>query len=210
MPKARLLEPFAGRGDLLHKLESVGLLGENAKAYDITPAARGVSKRDTLRDFPKGFDVCVTNPPWLARNSATLRGLPFPRDCAHDDLYKQALELCLMHCDYVAALIPESFIRSFTRFSPFYQRCEAFASLTGELFYDTGHPVGLAMFGPLPSRDVRLYHNNKYLGWYNNLQKTIASSSIKKEMRFNDPDGALGLFALDNTKETIDSFLFGK
>ena len=203
---ASLLEPFAGRGDLLHKLASVGLLSKSSKAYDIAPAARAVSRRDTLRDFPKGFDVCVTNPPWLARNSATMRGLPFPPDCVHDDLYKQALELCLLHCGYVAALIPESFIRSFTRFELFYQRCESFVSLTGDLFCDTVHPVGLAMFAPTSSKDVRLYRNDDYLGYYNSLRSYIPATDRQKRIRFNAPNGALGLFALDNTKRASIRF----
>ncbi len=206
LSQMRLLEPFAGRGDILHKLASVGLLSKSVKAYDLTPAARFIKKRDTLRNFPKGFDVCVTNPPWLARNSATMRGLSFQYGCVHDDLYKHALELCLLHCGYVAALLPESFIRSFTRFPLFYQRCEAFVSLTGDLFCDTDHPVGLAMFVPTLSSDVRLYRNNDCLGWYNSLRDCIPVANRQKKMRFNDPNGALGLFALDNTKRASIRF----
>ncbi len=82
LPQSRLLEPFAGQADILQKLEAVGLLGDQC-AFDIAPAAKGggkkVQQRDTLENFPQGFKVCVTNPPWLARNSASLRGLPFPR-----------------------------------------------------------------------------------------------------------------------------------
>ena len=208
LPQVRLLEPFAGRGDLLHKLASVGLLSseQGVKAYDLTPAARFIKKRDTLLNFPKGFDVCVTNPPWLARNSASLRGLPFPPNCRHDDLYKHALELCLLHCGYVAALIPESFIRSFARFPLFYRRCEAFVSLTGDLFCDTAHPVGLAMFSPKPQDDIILYRNNIRLGGYRELQRCLPSPRTEKYVRFNDPCGGLGLFALDNTKEASIRF----
>ena len=206
LKNATLLEPFAGRGDLLHKLASVGLLSKSVKAYDLTPAARFIKKRDTLLNFPKGSDVCVTNPPWLARNSASLRGLPFPPNCRHDDLYKHALELCLLHCGYVAALIPESFIRSFTRFPLFYQRCEAFVSLTGDLFCDTAHPVGLAMFSPKLEGDLVLYRNDIRLGCYRELQKRLPLPRTEKHVRFNDPCGGLGLFALDNTKEASIRF----
>ncbi len=206
LKKATLLEPFAGQGDLLHKLKSVGLLSRSIEAYDITPAARSIKKRDTLLNFPEGFDVCVTNPPWLARNSATMRALPFPHDCAHDDLYKQALELCLVNCPYVAALIPESFIRSFARVPLFYRRCEAFISLTDSLFCDTKHPVGLGLFAPTNRGNIRIYRDKQYLGRYGDLQTIAVCATAKKTIRFNDPNGNLGLFALDNTKEASIRF----
>ena len=206
LPQSRVLEPFAGQADLLRKLESVGLLGEQC-AYDIVPAAKGVKKRDTLQNFPQGFEVCVTNPPWLARNSASLRGLPFPA-CAYDDLYKHALERCLHNCAYVAALIPESFIRSFARVALFRERLHSFVSLTGALFDETAHPVGLAMFLPDRKRggDVLLYRDEKFLGKYKKLQKSIPSAIQEQQIRFNDPCGKLGLFALDNTKEASIRF----
>ena len=218
LPQRRVLEPFAGQADLLRKLESAGLLGE-WRGFDLLPAAKGVKKRDTLEDFPQGFEVCVTNPPWLARNSASLRGLPFPA-CVHDDLYKHALEQCLRHCAYVAALVPESFVRSFTRCSLFSERLHSFVSLTGALFVETAHPVGLAMFSPKSNLkgDTALYRNDTYLGGYKELQrylpllrtekpKSFSKSFFKRfPMRFNDPRGELGLFALDNTKEASIRF----
>ena len=215
LPQRRVLEPFAGQADLLRKLESVGLLGE-WRGFDIAPAAKGVSKgvtmRDTLEDFPQGFEVCVTNPPWLARNSASLRGLPFPA-CVHDDLYKHALEKSLQNCAYVAALVPESFVRSFTRCSLFSERLHSFVSLTGALFVETAHPVGLAMFSPKSNLkgDIALYRNDIYLGGYKELQRYLPLLRTEKPLlrffkRFNDPRGKLGLFALDNTKEASIRF----
>ena len=206
LPQSPLLEPFAGQADLLRKLESVGLLG-SSNAFDIAPAATEVKKRDTLQNFPQGFEVCVTNPPWLARNSASLRGLPFPA-CAYDDLYKHALERCLHNCAYVAALIPESFIRSFARVALFRERLHSFVSLTGALFDETAHPVGLAMFSPKSNlrRDLALYRNDTCLGGYRELQNFLPLLGKEKVMRFNDPRGKLGLFALDNTKEASIRF----
>ena len=92
---------------------------------DIHPADERVEMRDTLDAFPLGFDVCITNPPWLAKNSVTARGLAFP-DCSYDDLYKFALEKCLDNCGWVAALVPELFIRA----SLFQERLTDFVSLT--------------------------------------------------------------------------------
>ncbi len=208
LPHSRLVEPFAGQADILQKLEATGLLGD-WRAFDIVPTAdRGskkIKQRDTLKSFPQGFEVCVTNPPWLARNSASLRGLPFPA-CAHDDLYKHALEQCLQHCAYVAALLPESFIRSFVRFPLFRERLHSFVSLTGALFEETAHPVGLAMFSPKPKGDIALYRDDTYLGGYKELQASIPSATQKQQIHFNDPSGKLGLFALDNTKKASIRF----
>ena len=107
-----VLEPFAGDNSIPRLIRGAQLQCRDWALFDIEPAAAAVQQRDTLADFPKGFDVCITNPPWLARNSATRRGLPFPSDTQHDDIYKYALEKCLTHCKWVAAIIPEAFIRS--------------------------------------------------------------------------------------------------
>ena len=107
-----ILEPFAGDNSIPRLISEAQLQCRDWALFDIEPAAPAVQQRDTLADFPKGFDVCITNPPWLARNSATRRGLPFPSDTQHDDIYKYALEKCLTHCKWVAAIIPEAFIRS--------------------------------------------------------------------------------------------------
>ena len=107
-----VLEPCAGDNSIPRLIREAQLQCRDWALFDIEPAAAAVRQRDTLADFPKGFDVCITNPPWLARNSATRRGLPFPSDTQHDDIYKYALEKCLTHCKWVAAIIPEAFIRS--------------------------------------------------------------------------------------------------
>ena len=107
-----VLEPFAGDNSIPRLIREAQLQCRDWALFDIEPAAAAVQQRDTLADFPTGFDVCITNPPWLARNSATRRGLPFPSDTQHDDIYKYALEKCLTHCKWVAAIIPEAFIRS--------------------------------------------------------------------------------------------------
>ena len=110
LPRAVLLEPFAGGGDLLAMLSDLRLRGD-FYACDLFPAAPGIVWRDSLADFPRGFSVVVTNPPWLARNSATRRGLPFPQT-RFDDLYKHSVDLCLRNANYVAAIIPASFLSS--------------------------------------------------------------------------------------------------
>ncbi len=129
---------FCRREILITHLQGMGLARRFA-AYDIAPAAAEVRTRDTLADFPAGFDICITNPPWLAKNSATVRGLPFP-ETDYDDLYKLALALDYVSpiVSWVAALVPESFIRS----GLFHHRLTDFISVRQRLFADTAHPAG--------------------------------------------------------------------
>ena len=193
LPGGVVLEPFAGGNHLVAMLRAAGLCGE-AASFDIAPGSPEVRRRDTLLSFPEDYGVCVTNPPWLARNSATRRRLPFPQT-PHDDLYKHCLSLCLAHCDYVAALVPESFIRS----GLFLNRLESFVSLNSEMFSDTDHPVGLALFGRRENASPIIYCGGKRLGTMKEMRQHRPPASGEGRIVFNAPDGNLGLLALDNT-----------
>lgn len=206
-----VLEPFAGAKDIPQLIDSAYLKCRDWAFYDIEPGAKGIVRRDTLLDFPNGFNVCITNPPWLARNSATRRGLPFPEATNYDDLYKYALEQCLTHCPWVAAIIPEAFIRS----GLFLQRLRDFISLVPQtqngtvqnnqsrninyMFEDTEHPVGLALFAPDRESDVRVWRNNQLLGKLSELREHLPLPSGNRSIVFNTPKGNVGLIAIDNT-----------
>ncbi|MDA8015435.1 MAG: hypothetical protein MPK09_07520 [Gammaproteobacteria bacterium] len=193
LPHSPILEPFAGCNSLIAHLQKMGLCREYA-AFDVAPAARGVEKRDTLRHFPRGYDVCITNPPWLAKNSATGRGLAFP-DTAYDDLYKFSVARCLGRCGYLAALVPESFIRS----GLFHDRLHSFISLTKPIFADTTHPVGLALFLPEATPHITVYSGGKKVGRLADIEKCRPHVNGKRKVIFNVPDGDLGLIAVDDT-----------
>lgn len=195
LQRQTILEPFAGCNHLIDHLSSLNLCAD-FRSYDIEPAHPDVVARDTLRDFPTGYRVCVTNPPWLAKNSATRRGLSFVGD--YDDLYQFALSLCLAHCDYVAALIPESFVRA----AIFRTRLMAFISLTSAIFSDTDHPVGLALFVPQRVKATHIWLGLDYAGRLNELERMRPHCSSRARLiRFNDPQGELGFFAIDNCRE---------
>ncbi|RKU17021.1 hypothetical protein C6503_11610 [Candidatus Poribacteria bacterium] len=207
------LEPFAGAKDIPQLIDAANLQCRDWAFFDIEPGAEGIAQRDTLADFPKGFNICITNPPWLARNSATRRGLPFPETTRYDDLYKYALEQCLTHCGWVAAIIPEAFIRS----GLFLKRLHDFISLVPQtqdkanylpdkggrgvsvMFEDTEHPVGLALFAPHATSDVNVWRNNQFLGGINELRMHLPQPSSNRSIVFNAPNGNLGLIAVDNT-----------
>ena len=66
---------------------------------------------DTILNYPVGYDVAITNPPYLAKNSATRRKLKYSYP-EYEDLYQKCLEVMLEKTQFVAAIIPESFITS--------------------------------------------------------------------------------------------------
>ena len=206
LPHTRILEPFAGENLLIQHLQGMGLCGAFA-SFDIAPAHSDVVCRDTLRDFPRGFEVCVTNPPWLAKNSATSRGIAFPQT-HYDDLYKYALDKCLAHCGYVAAIIPESFIRS----GLFHHRLDHFISISGGLFTDTNHPTALALFAPHGrgrgnKGGALLWSDTHKIGRLDeilSLRPQPNPSGVP--VVFNSRHANLGLFALDNTIEASIRF----
>jgi hypothetical protein len=100
----RVIEPFAGQGDLLE------WIGGEVEAYDIEPKHPRVVKRDTLLDPPdyRGAWV-ITNPPYLARNHATDKTV-FDR-YGMNDLYKCAI-LSMIGCAGGTLIIPVGFFLS--------------------------------------------------------------------------------------------------
>ncbi len=193
LPNQTVLEPFAGANNIIKSLQDVDWCREFV-SFDITPANRDVKQRDTIHSFPRGYDVCITNPPWLARNSATRRGLPFPAG-RYDDVYKLCLELCLTHCKYVAALLPASFLQS----GLFRERLKSYILLHQLLFAETENPVCLALFTESPNGAVEIFNDDVFIGLLEDLQAKIPSPKQSKNFRFNDPTGKLGFISFDNT-----------
>lgn len=61
-PKSTILEPFAGANNIPQMFDTL-YDGYQWQSYDIQPAHENVEQRDTIKDFPMGFDICITNPP---------------------------------------------------------------------------------------------------------------------------------------------------
>lgn len=114
--QVRACEPYAGKLGLIAYLRARNLDDGRIdwSAFDISPQddllTDGVSidKANTLRSIPSSpYDLIVTNPPYLARNSARRRCLPFPFDekgigiDKPADLYQFALDTCLNRCRLV-------------------------------------------------------------------------------------------------------------
>lgn len=210
-----LLEPFAGACNLISMLKTLGYTNPWA-AYDIEPVNTAenssgvlVESRDTLCQYPTEYCVAITNPPYLARNSASRRDLAYP-DTPFEDLYQECLSVMLNHTDYVAAIIPESFITQ----RLFFSRLHTFISLTCKMFEDTEVPVCLALFVPeevkSDTSDFDIYDGSTHLGTYNTLKANRAAFIGEGlQLKFNDPEGELGLHAIDSSKEASIRFLEG-
>jgi hypothetical protein len=217
LSKLRIIEPFAGSNSIVALVNSsVESLGpENWESFDIHPEAIEanlvpeitLNKRDTLEDFPTGFDVAITNPPYLAKNSATRKGM-LVHFGDYQDTFEVALHEMLSNCNWVAAIIPESFI---TR-KLFKDRLDAVISLNHEMFDDTEFPVCLALFSPNSSSDFEIWRGEEFLGTRTNLnrevEKLLDGRAVIKP-RFNAPTGQIGLIAIDNTTGATIKFVEG-
>jgi hypothetical protein len=209
-----LLEPFGGANHIIELMRQAGF--DNPwQSFDIdppAPIAQGVpvQRQDTLVQFPKGFEVVITNPPYLARNSAQRRKISYP-ETKFDDIYKHALDVMLKNVGYVAAIIPESFVVS----GEFRDRLSHSISLTSKMFEDTECPVCLALFVPSAVKpnpqDFELWDEGQLLGRYEEFAKVLAPApeGNRIKWKFNDPNGEIGLRGVDNHKHPSIRFVRG-
>ncbi len=202
-----VLEPFAGANNIIKALNQSGF-ANRSKSFDIMPGDVGVTKRDTLQKFPHNYQVIVTNPPWLAKNSAHRRALFYP-ETGYDDLYKHCLALCLRNAPFVAALVPATFLQS----GLFRDRLHSLVFLHAHYpFVDTDNPAVLALFVPW-SGQGKIYHDNQFIGKIAQLERYLPRPSPeignKRLVRFNAPRGHLGFIAIDNTRHDTITFCPG-
>ncbi len=212
-----ILEPFAGSNNLVKMMED--LCGpQHWACYDIDPSpdnqapAHRICQRDTFASMPKGHRVAITNPPYLAKFRATNAGLPFP-DTKHTDLYKHALQLMLDRVDFVAAIVPASFVQS----GLFHHRLFAVIHQTKNLFANTTYPVVLALFVPAAMKknpaDFVLCNGEKIQGWHLDFmgqrERLLATPKVAN-WTLNDPHGSLAIQALDGTTGRTIRFMRGE
>lgn len=213
------LEPFAGANNIVSMIQDIGYKN-TWKCFDIVPNNLNnktnyvIEKRDTLKKFPKKYKIAITNPPYLAKNSATRSKIKYP-DTKYPDLYLYSLDKMISNVDYCAAIIPESFITS----PIFVNRLMIVVSLTCKMFDDTDCPVCLAMFSPekdkrkfeLSKDNFIIYSMNERIGTYDELKKSVLTNNeFNVKWVFNDPKGNIGLRGVDNTKCASIKFVKGE
>lgn len=211
------LEPFAGSNNIVKMIEDINLKQPKSwSCYDIEPSLDNktpefnVIQRDTLKDFPENHNVAITNPPYLAKNSATRRGLDFP-ETIYDDIYKESLLQMLNNLDYIAAIIPESYINS----GLFEERLDKVISLNVKMFEDTECPVCLALFVPEEVEKTEIYRMDLLLGTSSELKQELSiiqggNKEISKLWTFNDPEGEIGVQLVDDTNTSSIEFFLGE
>jgi hypothetical protein len=204
LPGATLIEPFAGSGSIVSMLKCEGLASDVA-AFDLCPAADWIEARDCFANYPTTPGVVVTNPPYIARNSARRRGLSFPQT-SFADAYLHALDLMLNASPYVAAIIPAAFGTT----TYFRDRMTHIVELPfDDMFVDTDHPVSLAMFEPV-SHGAMVWSWERCLGSERSLWRAIPALPARAKIRFNVPSGLIGLRAVDATLGPTISFVRGE
>lgn len=203
LPGEPLIEPFAGSGAIIDMLMTEGL-ADKVVAYDLAPQASWIIQRDCFEDFPECRGVVVTNPPYIARNSARRRGLHFP-DTQYADAYQHALDLMLNRAGFVAAIVPAAF----GTLNLFRDRLTHVIDLPfPDMFEDTTHPVCLSLFEPVSTR-VIFWHWDRCIGDETMLRRALPDPPEACDVIFNAPEGRIGLRATDSTSTASILFVPG-
>jgi hypothetical protein len=196
-----ILEPCAGDG-ALRRFVDQEVSGLSWTLYDIDPQSADIHFRDSIKDFPKGFECCITNPPYLSPRRARKIGMS---RCHGQDLWKIFLELALVHCRFVAMVLPQSFIKK----AGHYRRLSHIILLPPGTCDGTEQPVCLALFDDIPRDNVVVWSEGVELGDWRTLRRhQVMSEKIARGIRINDVDGQIGLHAMDS--RTGDSLRFVK
>lgn len=211
IPTSVFLEPFAGSNNIPMLMSEAGFTPK-WKCYDIAPPRENnkpqykVVKRNCLTNFPANYKVVITNPPYLAKSSATRQKLSYPHT-QYDDLYKMCVDRMLNNSDYIAAIVPESFITS----NLFHNRIYGIISLNIKISSKTNCPVCLALFYPDNlSGDFTIYIGDEKVGTYNELKKyDLSRYENESSWCFNVSNGSIGVKCVDNGIENSICFCLG-
>lgn len=192
----KIIDPFAGGGHLLKVFDSAF----KTAGYDIDPTLTWPIN-DGLRSIPHHHDdLCVTNPPYLAKTTASR----FKREgtfqyfnlCPEfDDLYLIGLEQCLKSFSYGIAIIPETYLLHPKKT----KRLVSATILEENPFDDTDFPVVIVCWGPDTLEDYSIYKNDQLIGTNNSLTARLPAKKNldKKLIKFNDVNGNLGIVCID-------------
>ncbi len=194
-----LLDPFAGRGDLLAVGARLGF--DPLVGFDLDPGA-GWTCNDSLARIPAPAGAAIlTNPPYLAAHSARRKGVHdrvasyYALAPARRDLYQVALDRCLEASDVVVALVPETFLGSaYPR-----ARLRQVTILEASPFRDTQCPVCVVAFDGRASDvpDAEVFRGARSLGPLAALEALRLRPTGAHRIRFNVTAGRVALRAVD-------------
>ena len=197
------VDPFAGNGDMLLSIEKN--LSLQTHGFDIDESLEWTNN-DSLRSIPaKEAAIIVTNPPFLSKYSARRKSLwksvgKYFEETELGDLYMIALRRCLDAYSHVVAIVPETFISSsFPK-----DRCESITILEVNPFDDTTFPVCVTCWAPEPSPSGQtVYVDESRIGLLSEIWEHRIKPSKDVEITFNDPDGRIGLRAVDGVDPSV-------
>lgn len=199
---SKVLDPFAGNGDLLKASKILGI--EDTLGFDIDDNL-GWLVNDSLKAIPRTERLIITNPPYLAKNSAKRNNhdtYKYFEDSNYNDLYLLALEKMLKNHDYVVAIIPETFLLSFT----FLERISQITILEDNPFEDTDCPVCIVCFDEKNKQlsDIKVFKNDLYIMTLKELLifKKMPKNSVY--INFNDKSGEIGIRCIDGVNNDND------
>jgi hypothetical protein len=194
-----VVDPFAGDGHLLKLAREKYSLP--TRGLDIKSS--GEDYNDSLVNIPiEKNSIIITNPPYLAKYSAKRKGvmssvLNYFDSCKYDDLYQLALEKCLKATRYTVAIIPETFINSSFK-KHHVVLCNV---LFNSPFNDTDNPVCVVCLDNTKyNEDFNIYLDDALVTTNKCIQKYKIDSPYRFSLKFNDPNGNIGLKAVDGTK----------
>lgn len=160
-----ILEPFAGSGLLGQHLKNL-----NFDYYDISPDFDWINKNDSIAHFPRGYNVCITNPPYKAKNKTKELTLKY------EDLYLDCLELALNNCKFVSFIIPATFFNQ----KQFKKRLLCWDKQDRKVFNSTDTHCGVAYFIDKTVENTCLYINGEQIS-----PKPLPEPSKKHNLIFN-------------------------
>lgn len=198
-----IVDPFAGQGDLLNVVDT---LGYSVSGLDIDKSL-GWEFNDGLKHIPRvEGGLVLTNPPYLAKNSAKRQGLSgysYFENSEFQDLYQIAISKVLESYKYSIFIIPETFVNS----SVFTKHLHSITILEENPFECTDCPVCVCCFevnnSLLKENIYDFYKGGLFLfdsdEGYNRLCKYKSFDNFN--ITFNDKKGNLGLRGIDGLDE---------
>ena len=147
--------------------------------------------------------VIVTKPPYISNYSAARKKIgtdlkKYFDSTDYDDVYLLALDKMLEAQKNVVAIIPETFINS-----PYRQKhlLKSITILEDNPFLDTDTPVVVVCFDSIekPYSEIQIYKDSEFVCTLDDVERCrmVPDNSVK--LKFNDPDGWLGVRCVDTT-----------
>ena len=196
-------DPFAGTGCLLSLAKKRINAITEIRGLDID-ATLGWDVNDSLLNIPhvEGA-VIVTNPPYISNYSASRKKIgdslqKYFDTTAYNDVYLLALDKMLEAQQNVVAIVPETFINS-----PYRQKrkLHSITILENNPFLDTDTPVVVVCFDSVDKEfsKVKIYKDSTYISTLQEVEDARLVPNDSVVLRFNDPNGWLGVRCVDTT-----------